>query len=114
MKTMNYDIVIIGGGPAGMAAAVEVAENGKESVLLIERDKSLGGILQQCIHGVDNILVGIAFIYFAAVHQFAWSVPYNHNLHAIVGKVNHPLCHIRRYSIFIVDDNRFIGWTVFI
>lgn len=50
MKTMNYDIVIIGGGPAGMAAAVEVAENGKESVLLIERDKSLGGILQQCIH----------------------------------------------------------------
>ena len=33
-----------------MAAAVEVAENGKESVLLIERDKSLGGILQQCIH----------------------------------------------------------------
>ena len=50
MKTMNYDIVIIGGEPAGMAAAVEVAENGKESVLLIERDKSLGGILQQCIH----------------------------------------------------------------
>ena len=44
----NYDVVIIGGGPAGMAAAVEARKNGAE-VLILERDNRLGGILNQCI-----------------------------------------------------------------
>ena len=45
-----YDIVIIGGGPAGLAAAAAARKSGVEKILILERDKDLGGILNQCIH----------------------------------------------------------------
>ena len=50
MKKLNFDIAVIGGGPAGLAAAIRARKEGAEKVLVIERDVELGGILQQCIH----------------------------------------------------------------
>ena len=46
----NRKIVIIGGGPAGMSAAIAAYESGERDILILERDAALGGILQQCIH----------------------------------------------------------------
>ena len=49
MREMRCDVAVIGGGPAGLAAALEAARGGA-SVVVVERNHELGGILQQCVH----------------------------------------------------------------
>lgn len=49
METL-YDVIVVGGGPAGLAAALEASKNGARKVLILERNRELGGILNQCIH----------------------------------------------------------------
>jgi NADPH-dependent 2,4-dienoyl-CoA reductase/sulfur reductase-like enzyme len=50
MKSVAKEVVIIGGGPAGLAAAVRLYQKGVRDILIVEREKKLGGILRQCIH----------------------------------------------------------------
>ncbi len=55
----GYDIVVVGSGPAGLAAAASAYKEGVKNILIIERDREMGGILQQCIHN------GFGLFYFA-------------------------------------------------
>ena len=50
MKNYNCDVVVVGAGPAGMAAAISAKKNGAAQVIVIERENRLGGILKQCMH----------------------------------------------------------------
>ena len=50
VEVINCELVVVGGGPAGMAAAVAAYEEGLRDILILERDDNLGGILRQCIH----------------------------------------------------------------
>ncbi|MEG1859887.1 MAG: FAD-dependent oxidoreductase, partial [Christensenellaceae bacterium] len=47
---MAYDVVVVGAGPAGLAAAIEAKKQGAQKVMILERDFEAGGILNQCIH----------------------------------------------------------------
>ncbi|MCM1990104.1 NAD(P)/FAD-dependent oxidoreductase [Oceanirhabdus seepicola] len=65
----TYDLIVIGGGPAGMFAVAQAKKRGLDNILLIERDKELGGMLNQCIHSgfgtgeFDKELTGTEFVH---------------------------------------------------
>lgn len=71
---IKHDIVIIGGGPAGMAAAVAAYDNGVRDVVIIDREEKLGGILKQCIHngfGLHKLGKELTGPEYAAVYEKA-------------------------------------------
>ena len=50
MINLSIDVAVIGGGPAGLAAAISAHENGAKNIIILDRNSWLGGILPQCIH----------------------------------------------------------------
>jgi len=111
MYEVKCDVAIVGGGPAGLAAAVAAKEEGAGKVLILERDNALGGILQQCIHpgfGLSRFKAELTGPeYYGRYVEQANALGVEYMLDAMVLEVNHeektllvssPSCGLTRVS----------------
>ena len=111
MNNVICDVAVIGGGPAGLAAAIAAKEEGAQKVLILERDNALGGILQQCIHpgfGLTRFkeeLTGPE--YYGRFVDKAKEVGVEYMLDTMVLEVNHAekkiFCTSSRYGLTTVE-----------
>ena len=106
----SYDIVVIGGGPAGLAAAVSAVENGcsTDDILIIERDAALGGILNQCIHNGFGLhtfkeeLTGPEYAARFADKAEEMDIPYI--LNSMVTDIEHDSDNDRKFVTFVSKE----------
>ena len=109
MRELTVDLAIVGGGPAGMAAAISAYENGLRNILILERHDALGGILRQCIHNGFGLhrfgeeLTGPEYAYRYEKQVKEYGIPYM--LRTMVIKVDENKCLLamnRDMGIFLV------------
>lgn len=97
---LNYDLAVIGGGPAGMAAALEARENGVEKIIILERAATLGGILEQCIHAGFGL------------HYFKEELSGPEYAHRFIEKVNETDIEVKVDTMVLtIEDNNVITAT---
>ncbi|MEW5785737.1 MAG: FAD-dependent oxidoreductase [Bacillota bacterium] len=104
---MPGEIVVIGGGPAGLAAAAAASDAGCRQVLLIERDRELGGILNQCVHdGFGNLIFGGSMTGPEYAHRFIREVRQRPAIAVLTGTMVLSLARDRRLTYVNRDGVR--------